>query len=163
MRDPAESDHATRVVTALLGLLLLTGAAFFLVGRFASRTKGFDWELASLFGTAVGTVLLAGATALLALLTRAEVLASRQELALSRSALQANTRPVLVDAPLHVFTIEKEVPTGRLSDTGNSRRIQDLGEISVEAGQSSGQFQAYGYATITVPFHNVGSGLALIR
>jgi hypothetical protein len=33
----------------------------------------------------------------------------------------------------------------------------------VEAGQASGATEAVGYATIIVPFHNVGTGLALIR
>lgn len=161
----ADSFRPTRAVVALIGLLLVAVAGFFFIGRFASRVTGFDWELASIFGTAVGTVLLATATGLLALVTRAEVFASRQELALSRTAFQASTRPILVDAPLDVFTIEKEVPTFGLRplEQGIPRRIHDLGRISVSAGQASGQHQAEGYARITVPLHNVGAGLALIR
>jgi hypothetical protein len=147
-------------------------AAFVLVGQSASRDEGFDWELASIFGTAVGTVLLAAATGFLAWVTRGEVVASRQELELSRqelelsrTAYQASTRPILLDAPLDVFTIERNAPAfGPLLAEGSPQRyFDDLGRIKVEAGQYSGRTQAEGYATITVPFHNVGVGLALIH
>jgi len=111
------------------------------------------------FGTAVGTVLLAAATGLLAWMTRAEVVASRQELALSRTAYEASTRPILLDAPLDRFTVEKEVGSffpPMPVEQGVPRRIKDLGRIEVKAGQYSSRTQAEGYADITVPFHNVG-------
>lgn len=163
--DPEDSFPMTRAVAALIGLVLIAVAGAFVVGRFASRDAGFDWELASLVGTAVGTVLLAMATGLLALMTRAEVVASRQELALSRTAFEASTRPILLDAPLDRFTVEKEasgffpVPI----EQGVPRRIEDLARITVEAGQYSGRDQAEGYARVKVSFHNVGTGLALIH
>jgi hypothetical protein len=47
----AESRPGVWVVPALVVVLLLTVSAFFLVGHFASRSKAFDWELASIFGT----------------------------------------------------------------------------------------------------------------
>jgi len=109
-------------------------------------------------------VLLATATGLLALVTRAEVQASGQELALSRAAFEASTRPILLDAPLDVFTVEKEAavffPTP--VEQGVPRRIHDLGEILVDAGYFSGEHDTVGYAHITVPFYNAGAGLALI-
>jgi hypothetical protein len=158
------SLRPSQAVIGLIGLLLLAAAGFFFIGRYASRVTGFDWELASLFGTAVGTVLLATATGLLALMTRAEVQASRQELALSRTAFQASTRPILLDAPLDVFTVEREAITVPVPvEQGIPRRIHDLGQISVEAGQFSARTEAVGYARITVPFNNVGAGLALIH
>lgn len=158
------SPGTTRAIIALGVIVLTTGAAFLLVGQYASREEGFDWELASLFGTAVGTVLLAAATGLLAWMTRAEVVASRQELALSRTAYQASTRPILVDAPLDRFTVEKEalvLPTP--IEQGVPRRLEDLGRITVEAGYVAGPEGGEGYVRIAVPFHNVGAGLALIH
>jgi hypothetical protein len=159
-----EPRHATFVIGGLIALVLVAAAAFYLVGRFASRMAGFDWELASIFGTAVGTVLLALATGLLALLTRSEVIASRQELVLSRTALQGSTRPILVDAPLDVFTVERESRGGfRRVGEPTSRDLIDLAEIHVSAWHSDGPREPEGYAEITVPLHNVGAGLALIR
>jgi hypothetical protein len=152
---------------AAAGLIIILGLAvtsFLLVGQFAARDEGFDWELASLFGTAVGTVLLATATGLLAWMTRAEVVASRQELELSRTAYQASTRPILLDAPLDTFTVEKEIAFGMFPiEQGVPRRIEDLGRITVHAGDYTSKDQPVGHADITVPFHNVGAGLALIQ
>lgn len=166
-----ESPDRTRAVAGLVLILLIVGAAFVLVGQFASPDEGFDWELASIFGTAVGTVLLATATGLLAWVTRGEVVASRQELELtrqelelSRTAYQASTRPILLDAPLDTFTVEKEIPIGMYPiEQGVPRRIEDLGRIKVEAGSYTSRNEPVGHAGITVPFHNVGAGLALIH
>lgn len=159
------SFRAAPAVVAVVGLILVVIGGFLVVGHFASRVNGFDWELASIFGTAVGTVLLATATVLLALVTRSEVMASRQELELSRAAFQSSSRPLLIDAPLGVFMVEKEVPgfSGPIQGGGPPRRLHDLGRITVKAGQYSGLHDAEGYAEITVPLHNVGAGLALIR
>jgi hypothetical protein len=152
---------------AAAGLIIILGLAvtsFLLVGQFAARDEGFDWELASLFGTAVGTVLLATATGLLAWMTRAEVVASRQELELSRTAYQASTRPILLDAPLDTFTVEKEIAFGTFPiEQGVPRRLEDLGRITVTAGEYSSRDEPVGHASIMVPFHNVGAGLALIH
>ena len=62
----------------MLGLVGLTVAAFLLVGDLASRHEEFNWELASIFGTAVGTTLLALATGWLAYSTRSEVRATQK-------------------------------------------------------------------------------------
>jgi len=161
------ATQSPRTGRALAGLIVILGfavASFVLVGQFAARHEGFDWELASLFGTAVGTVLLAAATGLLAWMTRAEVVASRQELELSRTAYQASTRPILLDAPLDTFTVEKEIAFGMFPiEQGVPRRIEDLGRITVHAGDYTSKDQPVGHADITVPFHNVGAGLALIQ
>ena len=59
-----------------LGVILAAVvAAFVLVGTLASPDEGFDWELASVFGTAVGTTLLALVTGWLAFTTRADFVA----------------------------------------------------------------------------------------
>ena len=64
-----------RVPLVMLVLVGLTVAAFWLVAL-DSRHEGFNWELASIFGTAVGTFLLALATGALAYSTRSEVRAT---------------------------------------------------------------------------------------
>jgi ribose/xylose/arabinose/galactoside ABC-type transport system permease subunit len=48
-------------------VLLAVVVGSFLVGQIASRHEGFDWELAAIVGTAIGTTLLAAATGALAL------------------------------------------------------------------------------------------------
>src|SRR5689334_11098501 len=94
------------LLAAALGFVVLCGG---LVGwlapseaSFTVREHGFDWELASIFGTAVGTVLLALATAYLAQQTRVEAEATRR-------SVEASTRPILVDAPRGVFIVEEDV------------------------------------------------------
>jgi hypothetical protein len=49
--------------------------SFVLVGSLASRDEGFDWELASIFGTAVGTTLLALVTGWLGYLSQQDAAA----------------------------------------------------------------------------------------
>src|SRR4051812_8805775 len=64
-----------------LALLAVVGLSA-LVGCVGSRDDGFDWELAGIFGTALGTTLLAITTGLLAWLTWGDVRAT-QDLALA--------------------------------------------------------------------------------
>jgi hypothetical protein len=80
----------------MLALVGLTVAAFWLVGDLASRHEGFDWELASIFGTAVGTTLLALSTGWLAYSTRSEVRATQQLAELTREGLAASERPLVL-------------------------------------------------------------------
>jgi hypothetical protein len=112
MSARAATSHGvlTRKVLFVFGsvALPLVTALAFLVGHVAARTgTGYlDWELASIFGTALGTTLLAVATGALAYTTAGDVRATweladltRQDLELSRRAQQANIKPRLVDAP----------------------------------------------------------------
>jgi hypothetical protein len=64
-----------------------------------------------------------------------------------------------------MFMVERNPPAfGPLLAEGSPQRfIEDLGRVTVKAGQYSSMTQAEGYASITVPFHNVGAGLALIH
>jgi hypothetical protein len=66
-------------VWAVTGLLVVAAVAF-LAGYFAARedTGYFDWELASIFGTALGTTALALATGALAYTTSGDVRATWQ-------------------------------------------------------------------------------------
>src|SRR5919197_3138698 len=58
------------LLVAVLGLSASVG--------FAAHGSGFDWEVASVFGKALGTTLLAGGTLALALSTWQDVRASQQ-------------------------------------------------------------------------------------
>lgn len=80
----------------MLALVGATVAAFWLVGDLASRDEGFDWELASVFGTAVGTTLLALATGWLAYSTRSEVRATQQLAELTGEGQAASDRPLVL-------------------------------------------------------------------
>jgi hypothetical protein len=70
-----------KVFSALIVVSLVAAVGGFpAVGHRAARpgVQGFDWELASIFGTAVGTVLLAAATGFLAVMTWSDVTATQE-------------------------------------------------------------------------------------
>ena len=85
-------------VLVLAALALVVGAGFWLVGWLVERDEvhGFDWELASIFGTAVGTTLLALATGWLAYSTRSEVRATQDLAELTRQEQADRARPVVL-------------------------------------------------------------------
>ena len=157
-------------VVAVIASAVGAIAGFVLVGHYAARPNAgdFDWALASIFGTAVGTVLLAVSTGALALTTVRDVSATiemveltRQELAVAQRSLETATRPVLVDAPYGVFTSESEYVTLK----GTERRVVDRGRITVSAGSLGGPTEdddPVGYIDVAVPLHNVWAGLAMI-
>ena len=76
---------------ALVGFLALSWR----VGL-AGPGEGFDWELASVFGTALGTTLLALATGALALLTYREVTATQELAELTRNDQLMRDRPLVL-------------------------------------------------------------------
>lgn len=132
-----ESPGTTRVLVGLVAILLIAGAAFFLVGQLASRDEGFDWELASNLRHGCGDrptrncdrpagVDDAG---------RSGRVAPRTSAVTDGISSEHATDPV--DAPLDRFTVEKEasgfgaVPI----EQGVPRRIEDLGRITVQVGQ----------------------------
>jgi len=83
----------TLVRWGIVGLILLAAVAF-LVGHFAARehTGYFDWELASIFGTALGTTALALATGALSYTTSADVRAAWE-------GVRQQWRPVVLVSP----------------------------------------------------------------
>jgi hypothetical protein len=101
-----------------------------------------------------GTFMLAFATAALALSTRREAQASLQQVEISRRALQAGSRPLLVDAPKGVFFDEHSLEV----ESGS----KDRGAVIASSHQLSGPDDAFGYVEFNVPLQNVGSGVALI-
>jgi hypothetical protein len=89
------SDRPTLVVAALalaavVGLSMVVG----FVG--APHWETFSWEIASIFGTALGTTLLAAATGWLAWSTRSEARATQELAALTRRQQTASERPVVL-------------------------------------------------------------------
>jgi hypothetical protein len=94
----------------LVGLLFIAGIAF-LVGHYGARknTRHFDWELASVFGTALGTTLLALATGALAFTTSGDVRATWELARLTRQDQEQRERPVVL--------VEDAVPVSRRQDS----------------------------------------------
>jgi hypothetical protein len=84
-------------VAALIALIGVCALAW-CVGHFARRPdKGlFDWDLALIFGTALGTTLLAITTGALAFLTSRDVSATRELAALTRRDQKRRVRPQLL-------------------------------------------------------------------
>jgi hypothetical protein len=93
------TDRRIPVVAVLVAVPIAIGGAV-LVGLFAARDHegAFDWELASIFGTALGTLLLAGATALLALVTSRDVTATEDLARTARDERRDRFRPMLIGA-----------------------------------------------------------------
>ena len=86
-----------RLLAAGAVVLGIVALAFVLVGWLAARDhQSFDWELASIFGTAVGTTLLAIATGCLAYTTSGDVRATWELARLTKSDQDARERPVVV-------------------------------------------------------------------
>ena len=79
------------MAVVLLGVIALSA----LVGLVGGEEE-FDWDLAAVFGTAVGTTLLALATGVLAFWTLQEVSATKELAALSRRDQQLRERPVVI-------------------------------------------------------------------
>jgi hypothetical protein len=99
-----------------LGALLILSGASFAVGHFAARpgTGYLDWELASIFGTALGTTTLAVATGALAFTTSGEVGATRELARLTRQDQELRDRPVVV-VSYTAASLKEGVPTFSLT------------------------------------------------
>jgi hypothetical protein len=99
-----------RLLTWCLGGLLFIAAMAYLVGHYEARknTGHFDWELASVFGTALGTTLLALATGALAFTTSGDVRATWELARLTREQQERNEQPVVL--------VEDAVPVSRRQD-----------------------------------------------
>jgi hypothetical protein len=83
------------IATAVGGVVLVAGLST-VVGIFASDVKGFDWTLASVFGTALGTTLLAMFTGALAYTTSGDVRATYELAALTRAEQEMRDMPIVV-------------------------------------------------------------------
>jgi hypothetical protein len=87
-----------RFLTWGIGSLLFIAGIAFLVGHLSARkhTGYFDWELASIFGTALGTTMLAIATGALAYTTSGDVQATRDIARLTREDQLQRERPLVL-------------------------------------------------------------------
>jgi hypothetical protein len=157
VRPPKEPRTSTGQRVALtgagVGLLVIGFSAF--VG-WVGADSGFDWELAAVFGTAAGTTLLAVATGALAYLTWGDVRATREQATISREALQESYRPLIVDVP----------PGLPGNDTPVTVRYvygYDVHEVEVADIASPDVVQQDdGAIRLSLPFRNVGNGVALL-
>jgi hypothetical protein len=86
------------ILIVIVAVLVLAIAGFVLVGRYAARPESgsFDWELASIFGTAVGTTLLALSTGFLAWTTSRDVTATEKIAQATVDEQRARNRPIVV-------------------------------------------------------------------
>jgi hypothetical protein len=98
------------LVLCLFGLVVF--AASWAVGASASRHEGFDWELASIFGTALGTTLLALATSTLAYSTRSEVRATKELAELTARDQENRERPLVLLTGTRIELLEQEGRAG---------------------------------------------------
>ena len=95
MESPRRSSDRPALLFALVGLAGVVALSV-LVGFVGSPDTRFNWTLASVFGTAFGTTLLATATGWLAWSTRSEVRATQDLAELTREQQAATDRPVLL-------------------------------------------------------------------
>lgn len=91
-RSTSDADAIPVVGIGFVVLVVLS----VLVGFVGSPETKFDWTLASVFGTAVGTTALAGATGWLAWSTRSEVRATQRLAELTQEQQAATDRPVVL-------------------------------------------------------------------
>jgi hypothetical protein len=84
------------LVVALVALVVVFAASALVGFVGAPHGERFSWELASVFGTALGTTLLAAATGWLAWSTRSEVRATQDLAELTRAQQVASERPVVI-------------------------------------------------------------------
>jgi hypothetical protein len=94
-QQPSRRDFGSGLAAGAFVLALVV-ASCVIVGYVGSPEERFDWELASIFGTAVGTTLLALATGWLAYSTRKEVRATQELAELTREDQVARDRPVVM-------------------------------------------------------------------
>jgi hypothetical protein len=137
--------------------MLVVTALSVLVG-FLGSEHGFGWELAAVFGTALGTTLLAVATGVLGLLTWRDVSAAQELARLTREEAQATARSIeaaeqqaetaraALDAQTAPFFTVGDVNPAVL--TANSAQIRNVGNgtgIVTQAlfvGADGGRFTA---------------------
>jgi hypothetical protein len=122
------------------------------IGYLAAE-PGQRWQLASIFGTALGTTLLAGATAALAYSTRSDVRATVDLANISRATLSAQVQPLLVDV-IHGAEGRSDFV---VYEPGVSDGATNVSLESVEVGAL-----ANGNFICSVPLRNAGAGLAVI-
>jgi hypothetical protein len=101
------------VILAFAAAFVAVGVASWLVGR--QGGEAFNWELAAIFGTALGTTLLAVTTGGLAYLTGRDVSATKELAELTREDQRARERPTVL---LHLASYEQDHVRLTLSNVG---------------------------------------------
>lgn len=130
-----------RLLAAGAVVLGIVALAFVLVGWLAARDhQPFDWELASIFGTAVGTTLLALSTGYLAYTTSGEVRATSELARLTKSDQDARERPVVVMLGAEWALAEASANTGTLHVTLRNVGLGPALRLVIETTYSNGRF-----------------------
>lgn len=147
--------RALRWVAGLFGALGLVVIASVAAGLAA---EGFDefwywhdfnWEVAAIVGTALGTTLLAIATLYLALGTRTLARTARLQVAVEQNALASTFRPLLLHVP---FWMELPEGLGFYPAMGES----DFVQVRAQGAAPDQQHE------ISLPVRNVGVGVAFV-
>jgi hypothetical protein len=105
MRAVSQKRRLPLLATTLAAFGLAVFGLSVLVG-FLGPKPGFQWELASVFGTALGTTSLALATGALAWSTRTEVRATQQLAELTKRDQDARQRPVVIQLAANYQRLE---------------------------------------------------------
>jgi hypothetical protein len=100
MSEKSKLSPGKVLIGAAIGLAIVVGLS--IVVGYAGPEPGFQWQLASLFGTALGTTLLAGATGALAYLTWNEVGATWELAKLTKHDQDERERPVVLQLDAHL-------------------------------------------------------------
>jgi hypothetical protein len=138
---------------ATIGLAIVVGLS--IVVGYVGPKPGFQWGLASIFGTALGTTLLALATGALAYSTWSDVRATWRLANISQAALDAQVQPVLVDVVPGPPEDRREelIPyEPAFADGAKNVRVDDVDVRELENG----------HFACSVPLRNAGAGLAFI-
>lgn len=130
-----------RLLAAGAVVLGIVALAFVLVGWLAARDhQSFDWELASIFGTAVGTTLLALSTGYLAYTTSGDVRATWELARLTKSDQDARERPVVVMLGAEWGLAEASANTGTLHVTLRNVGLGPALRLVIETNYADDRF-----------------------
>jgi hypothetical protein len=152
------------LLAAILGVSIAVGAAVSETppvviapnATVVTEPQGFNWELAALVLTGLGTTALAVATGALAYSTRSDVRATVRLANISQAALEAQVQPVLIDVVPEQYRDpgEDAVPY----EPRHADGTKNVGAYRVDVRQmENGNFAC------SVPLRNAGAGLAFIN
>jgi hypothetical protein len=145
------------LVRGLVAAVLVVVALSTVVG-FVGTDDGFDWNLAAVVGTAIGTTLLAGTTGALAFLTRGEVNATQQLAVLTEQEVHALIEQVRTSQA----QAEASEELARLTKRDQDERQQPV-VLQQQAGWKEGRVDPKSVfdGEVLLTLRNVGLGPAL--
>jgi hypothetical protein len=154
---PRGSDRPALVVAALaLAAVVVFSTIVGFVG--APHGERFSWELASIFGTALGTTLLAASTGWLAWSTRSEVRATQDLAELTRRQQAASERPVVLLKRNASWS--GSLPNGVVSCELHNVGLAPALRVNVSANYTGHLDWQPGIDSVTIPVIEAGTAFA---